>query len=61
MRPCPKSIYKLILQDYIKVSHLSVEDVLYTEADLLASMDKIDVLNFHEVVHFKGIKFWSAN
>ena len=56
-----KSIYKLILQDYIRVSHLSVEDVLYTEQDLLHSMDKIDVLNFHEVVHHKGIKFWSYN
>lgn len=56
-----KSIYKLILQDFIKVSHLSVEDVLYTEADLLNSMDKIDVLNFHQVVHYKGIKFWAYN
>jgi len=38
-----------------------VEDVLYTEADLLASMDKIDVVNFHQVVHHKGIKFWAYN
>lgn len=56
-----KSIYKLILQDFIKVSHLSVEDVLYSEADLLKSMDKIDCLNFHEVVHYKGIKFSAYN
>lgn len=51
----------MILQDFIKVSHLSVEDVLYTEADLLHSMDKIDVMNFHEVVHYKGIKFAAYN
>lgn len=56
-----RSIYKLILADYIKVSHLSVEDVLYTEQDLLRSMDKIDVVNFHEVVHYKGIKFCAYN
>lgn len=56
-----KSIYKLILADYIRVSQLSVEDVLYTEADLLRSMDKIDVVNFHQVVHHHGIKFWAYN
>lgn len=56
--PCP---VPALLQDYIKVSHLSVEDVLYTEADLLASMDKIDVVNFHQVVHHNGIKFWAYN
>jgi len=56
-----KSIYKLLLQDYIRVSHLSVEDVLYTEADLIRSMDKIDVVNFHSTVHYKGIKFTAFN
>ncbi len=43
------------------MSQLSAEDVLYTESDLLASMDKIDVLNFHEIVHHAGIKFWAYN
>jgi cleavage and polyadenylation specificity factor subunit 3 len=56
-----KSVYKLILSDYIKVSQLSAEDGLYTEADLLASMDLIDVMNFHEVVHHAGIKFTAYN
>ena len=56
-----RSIYKLILQDFIKVSHLSVEDILYTESDLLASMDKIETINFHQSVHYKGIKFTALN
>lgn len=56
-----RSIYKLILQDFIKVSHLSVEDVLYTEADLLSSMDKIESINFHQTVDYKGIKFRALN
>ena len=33
--------------------------MLYTEADLEASMDKIDVINFHEEKEVKGIKFWA--
>ena len=33
--------------------------MLYTEADLEASMDKIDVINFHEEKEVKGIRFWA--
>lgn len=35
--------------------------MLYTEADLEASMDKIEVLNFHEEKDVLGIKFWAYN
>jgi cleavage and polyadenylation specificity factor subunit 3 len=56
-----KSIYKLILLDYVKVSTISIEETLYDEKDLLNSMDKIECVNFHEVVHHKGIKFWCYN
>lgn len=56
-----KSIYKLILMDYVKVSTISVEETLYDEKDLLNSMKKIDCLNFHQVVHHNGIKFWCYN
>jgi cleavage and polyadenylation specificity factor subunit 3 len=56
-----KSIYKLILLDYVKVSTISVEETLYDEKDLLNSMDNIECINFHEVVHYKGIKFWCYN
>jgi hypothetical protein len=33
--------------------------MLYTEADLEASMDRIDVLNFHEEKEINGIRFWA--
>jgi cleavage and polyadenylation specificity factor subunit 3 len=56
-----KSIYKLILQDYVKVSSLSVEESLYTEEDLLRSMDKIEAINYHQVVQHKGVRFWAYN
>lgn len=56
-----KSIYKLILLDYVKVSALSAEETFYDEKDLLNSMEKIECLNFHQVVHHRGIKFWCYN
>lgn len=56
-----KSIYKLLLQDYVKVSDLSVEETLYTHEDLANSMHRIRAINYHEVVHHKGIKFWCYN
>lgn len=56
-----KSIYKLILLDYVKVSSISVEENLYDERDLMNSMSKIECINFHQVVHHQGIKFWCYN
>ena len=41
-----KAIYKLLLTDYVKVSKVSVEDMLFDEQDINRSMDKIEVCNF---------------
>lgn len=41
-----KAIYKLLLTDYVKVSKVSVEDMLYNEQDINRSMDKIEVCVF---------------
>jgi len=38
-----KAIYKLLLSDYVKVSKVSVDDMLYDEQDINRSMDKIEV------------------
>lgn len=39
-----KAIYKWLLLDYVKVSHVAPEeDLLYSEKDLLSSYDKIQV------------------
>lgn len=35
--------------------------MLYTEADLEASMDKIETINFHEEKDIMGVKFWAYN
>jgi Cft2 family RNA processing exonuclease len=43
MTHATKAIYKLLLSDYVKVSKVSVEDMLYDESDIARSMDKIEV------------------
>lgn len=58
MTHATKAIYKLLLSDYIKVSKVSVEDMLYDEQDILRSMDRIEVLDFHQTVEVSGIRFW---
>ncbi|CAB0034831.1 unnamed protein product [Trichogramma brassicae] len=61
MTHATKAIYRWLLSDYIKVSNIATEQMLYTEADLEASMDKIETLNFHEEKDVFGIKFWAYN
>lgn len=58
-----KSIYKLILQDYIKVSNLSesTQNQIYTESDLLSTLDQITGINYHQTVYTHGIKFHAMN
>lgn len=46
MTHATKAIYKLLLSDYVKVSKVSVEDMLFDEQDILRSMDKIEVRTF---------------
>ncbi|KAK3881838.1 hypothetical protein Pcinc_013744 [Petrolisthes cinctipes] len=53
-----KAIYKWLLSDYIKVSNIATEHMLYLESDLEASLNKINVINFHEEKEVQGIKFW---
>lgn len=43
MTHATKAIYRLLLSDYVKVSKVSVEDMLFDEQDILRSMDRIEV------------------
>ncbi len=61
MTHASKAIYRWLLSDFIKVSNISTEQMLYTEQDLEASMDKIETVNFHEEREVNGIKFWAYN
>ena len=35
--------------------------MLYTEADLQKSMDRIETINFHEEREIGGVRFWAYN
>ncbi|KAF6198483.1 hypothetical protein GE061_008231 [Apolygus lucorum] len=61
MTHATKAIYRWLVSDYIKVSNISTEQMLYTESDLEASMDKIETINFHEEKEVGGVKFWAYN
>ncbi|KAG5321931.1 CPSF3 factor, partial [Pseudoatta argentina] len=61
MTHATKAIYRWLLSDYIKVSNIATEQMLYTESDLETSMDKIETINFHEEKDMFGIKFWAYN
>jgi len=43
MTHATKAIFQLLLEDYVKVSKVSVEDMLYNENDIARSMGKIEV------------------
>jgi len=61
MTHATKAIFFWLLSDYIKVSNISTDQMLYTEADLEAAMDKIETINFHEEKEVNGVKFWCYN
>ncbi|CAF4047747.1 unnamed protein product [Rotaria magnacalcarata] len=58
MTHATKAIYKWLLSDCIRVSNVSAEEMLYTEAELTGSMPRIETINFHQEIEVNGIKFW---
>jgi Beta-Casp domain len=56
-----RAIYKMILTDFVKVSNIAVEEMLYDEQDLQNSMEKIEPINYHQEVEVSGIRFWAYN
>ena len=56
-----KANYKLIIADYIKISHVNTEESLFEEKDLKESLNKIKVVDYHQEITSKGIKFIAYN
>ena len=56
-----KAIYKWLLSDYVKVSSLSVEEMLYDDNDLAKSFEKITAIDYHQEIEFEGIRFTAFN
>ncbi|RKP21685.1 Metallo-hydrolase/oxidoreductase [Rozella allomycis CSF55] len=61
MTHATKSIYKWLLSDYVKVSNISTESIIYTEQDLHNSYEKIEAVDYHQENEVNGIKFTAYN
>jgi cleavage and polyadenylation specificity factor subunit 3 len=44
-----------------QVHRIRTDDTLYTEQELANCLEKIEVMNYHQEVEHKGIKFWCYN
>ncbi|CAI5473589.1 unnamed protein product, partial [Closterium sp. Yama58-4] len=58
MTHATKAVYRLLLSDFVRVSKVAVDDALFTEQDIQQSMEKIEVIDFHQIHEANGIKFW---
>lgn len=56
-----KAITKLILMDFVRVSHTPDDLTLFTEDQISAAMKKVQTVHYHQEVVHKGIKFWGYN
>ncbi|KAK7098583.1 cleavage and polyadenylation specificity factor subunit 3-like [Littorina saxatilis] len=61
MTHATKAIYRWLLSDYVKVSNISTEEMLYSETDIENSMKKIETVNFHQEMDVSGVRFWCYN
>ncbi|KAF9297798.1 Cleavage and polyadenylation specificity factor subunit 3 [Linnemannia elongata] len=56
-----KAIFKWLLSDYVKVSNVGANDMLYDETQLAACYDKIETVDYHQEMNVDGIKFTGYN
>eukprot|EP00959_Pyramimonas_sp_CCMP1952_P085370 1785350-Pyramimonas_sp.AAC.1 len=54
MTHATKAIYHMMLSDFIRVSKVAVNEMLFDEQDLKRSMDRIEVLDFHQEMEVGG-------
>lgn len=50
-----------MLSDYVKVSNLGSDSVLYTEQDLLDSFARINCVDYHQTISIDGIRITPYN
>ncbi len=51
-----KAIYGELLKDFVRLSRGSADEALYKEEDLKGSVDRIQVLDFHQTIDVDGIQ-----
>jgi cleavage and polyadenylation specificity factor subunit 3 len=59
-----KAVMRLLLGDYLRLLEMknsAAEDVLYTESDLQACMDKVELIDYHTTVTVGGLSFHALN
>jgi cleavage and polyadenylation specificity factor subunit 3 len=56
-----KAIFKWLLSDYVKVSNVGANEMLYDEAQLSSCYDKIETVDYHQEMNVDGIKFTAYN
>ena len=72
MTHATRAVMRLLLSDYIRLlpsgdgrkqggEGSGGRDGLYDETDLANCCDKVELVDFHQVVEHNGIKFWSYN
>ncbi len=42
-----KAIYNYILQDFVKIANIAVDEMLYDENDLRNTLEKINMIDYH--------------
>ena len=55
-----KAVYGMLLRDYAKLMRSGADSALYNERDVDASIEKIEVIDFHQTVTVNGIQVCSC-
>ncbi len=55
-----KAITHTLLRDFVKVSRGSTDEGLYSEKDLEATLERTEVMDFHQTVDLDGIRVRDA-
>jgi cleavage and polyadenylation specificity factor subunit 3 len=56
-----KAIFKWMLSDYVRVSANSADDMPYDEEDLSNAYERIEAIDFHQMVEIEGVRFTAYN
>lgn len=55
-----KAITHTLLRDFVNVSRGSTDEGLYSEKDLEATLERTEVMDFHQTVDLDGIRVRDA-
>ncbi|CAB9529774.1 Endoribonuclease YSH1 [Seminavis robusta] len=59
-----KAVLRLLLGDYLRLLSMrnaKAEDVLYTEAELMSCLEKVELIDYHTTVDLGGLSFHALN